>query len=354
MSLFDDLKKLKEEGKIFLNSHPTKPLWIANYTPQVQFKGEWSELLMMCRGLVVDENGNIIARPFKKFFNLHEHLNNPDKLPPIPKTKKFDVYEKLDGSLIILFWYDGEWEVASRGSFISEHAKKAREMIENKYGFYINRFDKSKTHLFELIAPEFRIVVNYGDMEELFLLAIIETKSGKEDGIFGVNFPNKPKIYDGVADIKELFEKYPYTGNQEGFVIRFRNGFRLKLKYEEYVKLHRMVTGLNENAIYEMLKSGEGVVELKKQLPEEFYGWIDEKAGKLLDMFEKIKNSHIDVFKNEIDGRFTNRKEMALKILSYKPQLNPSILFALADDKNIDEIIWKMIKPKNNEKVWGV
>jgi hypothetical protein len=87
-----------------------------------------------------DDNGNIVARPFKKFFNLEEGKHTP--------TSEFEVYEKMDGSCIICFYYNNEWIFCSRGSFTSEQAEMA-EVLSKKYP--IELLDKSKTYVFEII-----------------------------------------------------------------------------------------------------------------------------------------------------------------------------------------------------------
>jgi RNA ligase len=137
-----DLKRLTqyiEEGWIEFQDHPSLPLRIYNYSRNCQFEEYWDDLTLMCRGLVLDHDGNIVARPFRKFFNLEESKHTP--------TTDFDVYEKMDGSLGILFYYD-EWLLATRGSFTSEQSIKGKEML-NKYS--TEKLDKNKTYLFEII-----------------------------------------------------------------------------------------------------------------------------------------------------------------------------------------------------------
>ena len=113
-----------------------------------------------------------IARPLPKFFNLSEYQGTiPDGVP--------NIYEKLDGSLIILFHYQGEWEVASRGSFASEQAQMARVLLAN-YQADLGTIDREYTYLFEIIYPSNRIVVDYGSSRRLVLLAAVHTQTGVE------------------------------------------------------------------------------------------------------------------------------------------------------------------------------
>jgi len=151
-------------------THPTLPLTIWNYTEKVQYEGLWDEVTLMCRGLVTDSEGTIIARPFRKFFNMEEGKHTA--------TSEFEVYEKMDGSLGIFFYYEGNPVFATRGSFTSDQAIKGREIL-NKYNWQYGTYE-GYTYLFEIIYPENRVVVNYNGLEELIVLGVIETSTGKE------------------------------------------------------------------------------------------------------------------------------------------------------------------------------
>ncbi|RYG43105.1 MAG: hypothetical protein EOO01_21890, partial [Chitinophagaceae bacterium] len=106
-------------------------------------------------------DGTIIAKSFDKFHNIEDnrHLISTD----------FVVQEKYDGSLIILFYYDQKWHVASRGSFESEQALKAEQILNDQYS--VDDLDKSHSYIFEIIYPSNRIVVDYGGETKLVYLA---------------------------------------------------------------------------------------------------------------------------------------------------------------------------------------
>ena len=65
-------------------------MWIWNYSVSVQYERLWDEITVQCRGLVTNSKGEIVARPFTKFFN-YEELT-PEEIP----NEYFDVYEKMD------------------------------------------------------------------------------------------------------------------------------------------------------------------------------------------------------------------------------------------------------------------
>ena len=131
-----DISDYLEGDYVIAQRHPTLPLLIYNYSRTTQFSGIWDDITLNCRGLVLDLEGNVIAKPFPKFFNYEEHTAEGSKLPPIP-NENFEVYEKMDGSLGIIFHYEGEWLIATRGSFASEQAIKGMEMMK-KYNFETN------------------------------------------------------------------------------------------------------------------------------------------------------------------------------------------------------------------------
>lgn len=143
--MLDKLEKYYEDGLLLKQSHPTHDLTIWNYSPKVQYDRLWDDITIQCRGLVTNSEGEIIARPFKKFFNYEEYLENAPQMIP---NEPFDVFDKMDGSLGILFNYKNEWILATRGSFTSDQAVKGKELLKK---YPIEKLDKNKTYLFEII-----------------------------------------------------------------------------------------------------------------------------------------------------------------------------------------------------------
>jgi len=90
----ETLDKYVAEGWLISQRHPTLPLTIYNYSQETQFEKHWDEITLMCRGLVVDDTGVIVARPFKKFFNWEEIIHSVD---PAQLKMDFEVFDKMDG-----------------------------------------------------------------------------------------------------------------------------------------------------------------------------------------------------------------------------------------------------------------
>jgi RNA ligase len=392
--VLEKLEKYYEDGLLIKQTHPTKDLTIWNYSQKVQYEKLWDDVTMQCRGLVTNSKGQIVARPFKKFFNLEEMDS--------PPSGEFKVYEKMDGSLGILFYYEeeltdekryniwfnnnyetgmerffdsnnlpdydnpyyeptpktkGDWVFASRGSFTSEQAIKGAEILK-KYN--IDSLHPGYTYLFEIIYPENRIVVNYGPEEKLILLGIVHTMIDDfemplehSDGLIrGCGF-ELVKSYNLGDDIESL--KNNISNDNEGYVLRFNTKpiSRIKIKGEEYVRLHRIITNISNKDIWEYLKDNKPFDELLEKVPDEFNEWVKttvrdlrygcfqlrERAGKLHDGFRYGKF-------NDKDPE-PSKKEFAEFAMKQEEILRP-ILFSMWDKNysKVDEIIWKSVKPK--------
>ena len=338
------LEKYYNDGLLHKQTHPTKDLTIWNYSPKVQYERLWDDITLMCRGLVTNSKGEIVARPFKKFFNYEEH--KPEDIP----NEDYVVYEKMDGSLGILFNYEGEWIMATRGSFTSPQAIKGKEIL-NRHD--ISAWRKDNTYLFEIIYKENRIVCEY-DYEDIVLLGMIETKSGNEVNIHNSNedirFQNMISnigfrvvmLYKTWGESYDLL-KEEISNDREGYVIRFKNGFRMKIKGEEYKRLHRILTNISNRDIFEYVKEGKPLDEILDKVPDEFYNWVKETKENFEQQFKTIDLEYRLIFKNITErNNIIDKKTFAHYALSYT---NSSILFAMFDKKEYKHIIWKIIYP---------
>ena len=349
---------------IFRNKHPEKQLFIYNYTQATQYEAYWNDYTEMCRGLIMNDLGEVVARPFKKFFNLSEH--QPSEIP----NETFEVYEKMDGSLGILY-FDVNLDdniidnkgvtqpfMASRGSFNSEQSIKANEMLQQKYPHTFSKLNKNITYLFEIIYPENRIVVDYGKREELVLLAMIDTKTGLELPLVDIGFPLVKK-YDGINDLETL--KSLENSTQEGFVVKFASGFRVKVKFAEYVRLHRIITRVSNISIWENMKNNANFDEILERVPDEFFAWVKNTRLEILTKYEEIEKNAKQIFENapikkpSADYKLTkeDRKLASEQFLKFQ---HNRILFAMLDGKKYDDYIWKCVRPSyekpflNNEE----
>ena len=350
-----------EKGLLIKNSHPTLPIDIYNYSRECQFSEVWDDITLNMRGTVLDHHGNVVARTFPKFFNMEEHKS--EEIPNEP----FSVFEKMDGSLGILFNYDGEWHLATRGSFVSEQAIRGKEILK-KYR-YLNLIPDC-TYLFEIIYPENRIVVSY-DYEDLVLLSIIDNKDGYEYDIhsseahlMGLKLSDildsmgfkLVKKYDGVEDYKQL--KSIIESNSEGFVIKFKSGFRMKIKGEEYVRLHRLLTNFSNVDIWETLKEGKDLNSFLDRVPDEFDAWVKGTVNSILTHYQRLESQVGKIYEYHMFGKFgdkepeRDKKKYAEWVKTQNPVTQP-ILFKMYDGGDYSHYIWKIVRPTYQKPFWS-
>jgi hypothetical protein len=336
---YEKIKPYIEKGLVSEQVHPEDAnVRIFNYTQACQFAKAWDDVTVQCRGLIINvATGEVLAHPFKKFFNYEEHI---EKNLPIP-AEEFEVYGKMDGSLGILYALNGKSWIATRGSFMSDQAQWATKWFRKAMETDNDVTKKGQTALFEIIYPENRIVVNYS-FSGLVHLATLDIATGKAVAdMWPDPFKVVPQIdCDDITTLKGREEE-----NAEGYVIHFRDSdLRLKIKFAEYVRLHKIITGVSEIGIWEILRDGGSLKPLIEKVPDEFFKWVSDVSTKLLDRYDEIADKAEGIFQ-EVKNLPT-RKDQALAIQKLSPELS-GIVFCLLDKegKRGAAIIWKMIRP---------
>jgi RNA ligase len=303
-------------GYVRAQTHPVWPdLVILNYTEKCAFERAWNKITSTCRGLIYNvTTGEVLARPFPKFFNYGE-----PGAPEIPLDTRVEVTDKLDGSLGILYpTPDGEWAVATRGSFDSEQARHATAVWQRRYADQCGRLGMpfaGVTLLFEIIYPANRIVVDYSDLDDLVLLGAVDIEYGcsfspYETEAFG-EWPGPRAVSFGHPTLADALAMKPRPGAEGVVVRRWHSEDRIKLKQDEYVTLHRLITGCTARRLWEslavnacaelgdtkfltrrlflapdringILEIGPGWLEpFVTQVPEEFRDWVIQRVTEM-------------------------------------------------------------------------
>lgn len=263
-----------DDGRISMHELKinNKTLLGFKYTTNTVYSEDWDSVSLHARGIVFEyETGKVLARPFDKFFNLGEMINVEtgelksiagyvkqhlgfDNLSGDYKHQKFRVMDKLDGSLGIAFWTGTDWYVKTAGSFESEQAKWAIEWFDMSID--PNVLDESKTYLFEIIYDEDKHPIEY-DFEGLVLLGIIDTQTGIEEPLSEIlRVAKELNIrHAEVLEFTDFDEVAKYAKNlpktKEGVVITFENGFKLKVKGDEFLALQKIFHFLTKDVVYE-------------------------------------------------------------------------------------------------------
>ncbi|MFJ9413647.1 RNA ligase [Streptomyces sp. NPDC101227] len=376
-----ELTAALDAGHITRKRHPELPLSLYSYTRACQYERVWNEATLRCRGLVADDvTGEIVALPLAKFFNVGEHGTGQPYAPALP-DEPFEVYDKVDGSLAVLFHYAGRWHVATRGSFTSTQATWAQRLLESKDTCALV---PGVTYLAEILYPQNRIVVDYGDRRDLVLLAAI-AKDGTEipladaaacwQGIGSVVtvWPGMP-----LAELLALAESNQLPGGRaatgtdaEGFVLRFASGVRAKAKLSEYIRLHKVLTGVSERDIWrghgiqrfaglpakqvaqalgcsasDIEESGGRPLDaLLEQVPDEFDAWVREVIARIekdvADRERAIDEAYASLAPLAADRGAFARAAKALPDAAVRPAM-----FQRLDGRPTELVTYRSVRPE--------
>lgn len=291
------------------------------YTNLVQLKYDQinspmsDPLVQQCRGIILDEDDDwaVIARPFDKFFN---HGEQQAAVIDWPSAR---VQEKLDGSLMFLYWYDGAWHVASSGL---PDAAGPVHGGEETFGELFWRVWEEKryalptdgdcTYMFEMMTKHNRVVVQHP--ENRIALIGIRSLHGHEYELPTDDVPRpdrgpweivKSYPLQSLADVEKTFETLDPL-KQEGYVVVDSNFNRIKVKHPGYVAIHHMKDGFGPRRVLEAVRAGEGV-EIVAHFPE----WKDG--------FERVQAAYSDLV-GQIEASFAefkhlpSQKDFALKV----------------------------------------
>lgn len=361
--LVTGLDALIYEG--YVNVAIDGPLALHVYSKSAVYDRAWNEplgpFLRMARGLVLDrESKAVVATPFPKFFG----VNDPDA-GSIP-DESFEVFDKLDGSLCVCFFHGGVWRCATKGSFTSEQAlwgqARLREINTSTPGVLV----PGTTYCCEAIYPENRIVVSYApEHTGLWLLAAYDS-DGRElsyEELYTVSAATRYKLrlvprrpFVSIAELLERARTLP--PDEEGWVLRFASGLRLKLKGDAYLAIHRAVSRLTPLTVWEALASRDPtlVETMRQTLPEEF--WVDfDRIRSLLWVAYTEHDVALRELVDETDG--LSDKELGLMLqnsairsiggASFGSTPLSRLLFAARKQPNrLPPKLWALVRPTGN------
>lgn len=370
------LANMLGDGYVRAQTHPDCTYMIYNYTEKTAYEGVWNDVTRQCRGLIVDYvTSDVVARPFRKFFN-YGQAGAPD----LDLNARVTVTDKADGSLGILYRMpDGDWRIATRGSFTSEQAIHATELFKSKYAGHWNPLH-NYTYLFEIIYPENRIVLDYHKMDDLILLGAVDIASGKSI--------SRSMWTSWSGSIITQFEYYTLHDalaaqpreNAEGLVVHFfENDERVKIKQDDYVALHRILTGTTARTVWTYLavnackhlikeskhwgsrlgidpKRAEEILavgddwytKLIAGVPDEFYAWTADMVSTLTHEVMHIGaelSTRMQTYRDDamVTGVFDRRKFW--ESMKDETPEHRGIIVSMYDGNDITTNLWKLTYP---------
>ena len=318
---FEPLKKFLDKQNLELTELHERNIgggvkngfYLYNYNQTVLVPRD-DPIIKMCRGLVLDIEGNVFNRPFDRFFNFHEA--ECDEID----WDSSEILEKLDGSLISV-WYTGtEWEVTTRGAFYPhEDSHNFKETFCRLFGNF-DRLWKDVTYIFELISKDNRIVTKYE--EERAVLIGARGNTGAEvsqedlDRVAIALEVSRPKRFNAnsVDECRKLFEGM--RDDEEGVVIVDKNFNRMKLKQQSYLKMSKIIQLKDQDILDYLLGNTELDADFT-DMPE-----LKEKMVRVAGVHEDVL-SYARMVYSHIEHIETD-KEFASHAMNYRVK---SILF---------------------------
>lgn len=304
-----------------------------------------------CRGLIFDTStGNLISRPYHKFFNVGEREET--QLDKIDLTKPHIVLEKLDGSMIRPIPTKEGFRLATKAG-ITEVAMNAEVFIADKpeYADFISLmiYNVGATPIFEWVSRKNRIVVDYPD-DQLILTAIRDNISGKYlpyETLVGwgsyYNIPVVKSIAGNETDITRVVEHIRKWDDGEGVVIRFEDGHMVKIKADDYVLRHKSKDAINQeknvietiitDAVDDLipLLTPEDADRIRK-FEKAFWLSIDDLAFEMAELFVKGNTEYPD------------KKDFAVEFVQKQVKgIHAPIMYAIKGGKGAKDVIIGMI-----------
>lgn len=328
-----------------------------NYTEMVNNHPEgllWDEITTFNRGNIYEKKtGLLIAKAMPKFMNFGQYSEQEQN--QFLNENNFTVTEKMDGCLGILYKYKGKIMCNSRGSFDSYVTDKIKELLP-KYKL-LNTLLNYQCMNVEVISPETKIIVDYGDEENLYLITGYLNKDWSEYTKENLDMISKVTYIPRVSEVNMSWEEllsWAKTANyeKEGFVVKFDNGQRVKIKSEDYLRIAKFKCKLTKHMIWKLWKNDiyqgtDSVGEYMKDVPDELYkiaeNYLEEVGINLFNLTQKALQLHEDT-------KHIPQKELAQYMKDHPNELN-SCLFSIRNGKPVDKYLIKLVEPEQGFNV---
>ena len=310
----------KYERLVDLKKHPTAPYLLLNYTETCTYQRVWDEITIPARGLILRNDGSeVIALPFPKFFNFGELA--ADKTAELV-AQPFRAFEKVDGAMGVSYRDEhGDLNVATRGSFTSPQSEFATMLLQRTPAQSL--LPEELTLVMEVIDPRFQVVVDYGDTQELVVLGIRNRRDGAElpweetqdwANKLGLRTANTFEFASWNALIAS---RSRISSDLEGYVVRFTDGTRAKVKGDVYLRLHKARSSISDKSVRSALIDGSWNTYIVS-VPEEFRAQVESMAAKMTRKANLLRDVVVEIYANAPEN--CSQKEFAEWVIRTAPK----------------------------------
>jgi len=300
-------KVAKSHPMFKCSTHPTLPLKLFSYRfadPTVFSDPVAREL----RGIVFDDRGNLVARPFHKFFNLGEQLCEVSEDETAVSTLK------IDGSLAIAFEYRGDLVFASKGSFKSFVVEGAYRLADDRIRDLVHEF-RGKTVLFEYVDPNHPVVLTY-PKPELRLIGIRDNASGEYIPATEIveiaesyELPHTTIVHSDTT-VGEIAKEVRGWQGEEG-VVAYAESDLCKIKSQWYLRTHSVASWIvaeNMSVVEKRVKK----MYINNEI-DDIYPHLPETHREIVDRIIRKANKEIEDFTKTVKAVLAKVSEMSRK-----------------------------------------
>jgi RNA ligase len=310
-------------------------------------------MLRECRGLMFDRDGNLISRPYAKFFNVNERAETQANLFDL-SGDDWVALEKLDGSFIRPVRIDGLIRLCTKMG-ITEQSHQAEEFLEgldeelhDRYFNFFETYVDDYTPIFEFCSRKNQVVIDYPE-DQLVLTGMRLNKTGEYvrykylssvARAFRIPCVEPLPLHCEDETMPAVVEEVRQWLGCEGIVLCFDDGRKVKVKALDYCEKHGAKDALllEKNLLRFYLE--EKLDDYLPLLDDQFRARVDEYIGKVSEGI----NESVEGIQRSVDGVYVNcglsdRAAQAKYIIAnYDPLVRP-LLFSALDGKDIRKTI---------------
>jgi RNA ligase len=298
-----------------------------------------------CRGLIFDNDGNIVSRPFHKFFNINEREETQSHV--VDMSQPHVIMEKMDGSMIRPIQVDGYLRLATKMG-VTEVAMQAEEWLASrdvyrKVWMWV-QLQNGITPIFEWISPFNQIVLAYEEAD-LVYLGSRNNFTGEYSFDENAPFTKVPRYGSVEGNIGDYIARQREKEGREGDIIRFADGHMLKVKNDWYVRIHKTIDRIlfDRNIISLILNEEvDDVIPMLPKVQAERVRDVEKRFWEAFGYKERYINGRVDEARMHYGN---DRKAIATQ---YVPNLEDkqivSLMFRVLDGNDVRDVLMQHVE----------
>jgi RNA ligase len=305
-----------------------------------------------CRGLIFDRDGNLMSRPFHKFFNVNEREETQTHV--VDMSQHHVIMEKMDGSMIRPILVDGYLRLATKMG-VTDVAMQAETWLASRdpsmKEWLRQCVETSVTPIFEWVSPFNQIVLAYDEADLVYLGTRCNTSGWY---MMDSSCPfNRVRTYGSVeGTMGDYVARQRESEGREGDIIRFADGHMLKVKNDWYVRIHKTMERITFDRNIVDLIVNEEVDDVMPMLPVIQANRVRNFEIRFWNAF-KVKEDQLLADRDIVNQLYDNeRKRVALEYIpKLEDKADAPFIFRMVGGSDIRELMLDHVRKSINTNV---